>query len=277
MIREVQDGVVDASITGFATSEERFEAADFSQGLFRAVQSIIIKRPKKTDVSFRYFLLGKTYLSLIFQNHLTLIRTLFCETEFTSVSWLMILIAQAIILFVLTGIIYILTRATAKNIRAMIAIRDAINITYRGIINKGTNQTCKKSQAFKILIFSLMVLGFILLCYYKAQMNAALNVEVDNMPIKSWEDVYNSHYKLLVWFGTVTAQRLSNAPKGSLLHNIYLEKVQTVSEDYYLNNIGFTKSVPLILSGEYLVFDELMPYLLSEDYPCGITEIKEFR
>ena len=195
----------------------------------------------------------------------------------------MILIAQAIILFVLTGIIYILTKVseskqvTAKKVRAMIAIRDAINITLRGIINKGTNNIFKKSQAFKILIFSLMVFGFILLCYYKAQMNAALNVEVDNMPIKSWEDVYNSHYKLLVWFGTVTAQRLSNAPKGSLLHNIYLEKVQTVSEDYYLNNIGFTKSVPLILSGEYLVFDELMPYLSSEDYPCGITEIKEFR
>ena len=63
MIREVQDGVVDASITGFATNEERFEVADFSQGLFQAVQTIIIKRPKKTDVSFRYFLLGKLLLT----------------------------------------------------------------------------------------------------------------------------------------------------------------------------------------------------------------------
>ena len=70
MIREVQDGVVDASITGFATSEERFEAADFSQGLFRAVQSIIIKRPKKTDVSFRYFLLGKKLLISYFSKSL---------------------------------------------------------------------------------------------------------------------------------------------------------------------------------------------------------------
>ena len=189
----------------------------------------------------------------------------------------MILIAQAIILFVLTGIIYILTKATAKNIRAMIAIRDAINITYRGIINKGTNKTFKKSQAFKILIFSLMVLGFILLCYYKAQMNAALNVEVDNMPIKSWEDVYNSHYKLLVWFGTVNSQLFSNAPKGSVLHKIHVEKILTVSEDRYLNNIGYTKSVPFVLNGEYLVYEELMPYLSSNDYPCGITEIKEFR
>ena len=189
----------------------------------------------------------------------------------------MILIAQAIIFFVLTGIIYILTKATAKNIRAMIAIRDAINITYRGIINKGTNKTFKKSQAFKILIFSLMVLGFILLCYYKAQMNAALNVVVDNMPIKSWKDVYNSHYKLLVWFGTVNSQLFSNAPKGSVLHKIYVEKILTVSEDRYLNNIGYTKSVPFILNGEYLVYEELMPYLSSNDYPCGITKIKEFR
>ena len=59
MIREVQDGIVDASIAGFMATEERFEVADFSPGLFQAVQTIIIKRPKKTDVSFRYFLLGK--------------------------------------------------------------------------------------------------------------------------------------------------------------------------------------------------------------------------
>ena len=59
MIREVQDGIVDASIAGFSATQERFEVVDFSQGLFPYLQTLIIKRPLKTDISVRYFWLGK--------------------------------------------------------------------------------------------------------------------------------------------------------------------------------------------------------------------------
>ena len=56
--------IVDASIAGFSATQERFEVVDFSQGLFPYLQTLIIKRPLKTDISVRYFWLGKKYCIL---------------------------------------------------------------------------------------------------------------------------------------------------------------------------------------------------------------------
>ena len=205
------------------------------------------------------------------------------ETEYTKSSWLLVLIAQAILLIILTIFIYILTNvyqpSETNNIqeKGVNAARDAVNIVLRGVINKGTNISFKKSQAFKILIFSLMVLGFILLSYYRAQMNAALNVEVDNMPIKSWKDVQNSNYKVLIWLGTISEEKFKNAPKESALNNIYVDKILTVPEETHISQLGYQKSVPLIMNGDYLAFEGLMSFTSMEEYPCGITDIKEFR
>ena len=195
----------------------------------------------------------------------------------------MVLTVQGILLFFLTMFIYLLTNIyqPSENVnikeRALNATRDAVNIILRGVINKGTNINFKKSQAFKILILSLMVLGFILLSYYRAQMNAALNVEVDNMPIKSWEDVKNSNYKVLIWLGTISEEKFKNAPKESALNNIYNDQILTVPEEKHISKLGYQKSVSLILNGDYLAFEGLMSYTSMEEYPCGITDIKEFR
>ena len=51
-------GVVDTSVTGFLPSYDRSEIVDFAQGLFPTKEALFIKRPSKTDVSFRYFWLG---------------------------------------------------------------------------------------------------------------------------------------------------------------------------------------------------------------------------
>ena len=108
-------------------------------------------------------------------------------------------------------------------------------------------------------------------------MNAVLDVEVDNMPIKSWEDVQNSNYKVLIWLGTISEEKFKNAPKGSVLNNIYIDKILIVPEETHISKLGYHNSVPLILNGDYLAFEGLMSYTSMEEYPCGITDIKEFR
>ena len=51
-------------------------------------------------------------------------------------------------------------------------------------------------------------------------MNAALNVEVDNIPFKSWEDVSKSDYKIIVLMGSSQEDRFKKSPKGSIMNNI---------------------------------------------------------
>ena len=57
MITEVAEGSskggVDTSVAGFVRNLERYEIVDFSQGIFKTVETFIIKTPKKTDsISF---------------------------------------------------------------------------------------------------------------------------------------------------------------------------------------------------------------------------------
>ena len=58
---EIMDGTVDTSITGFTATLERFEYLDFTQGIVDYVLTPFIRKPLKTDVSFRYFWLGNNF------------------------------------------------------------------------------------------------------------------------------------------------------------------------------------------------------------------------
>ena len=78
-----------------------------------------------------------------------------------------------------------------------------------------------ESQAYKIALISVTTLGLITFSYYKAMMNAALNVEVDNIPFKSWEDVSKSDYKIIVLMGSSQEDRFKKSPKGSIMNNIH--------------------------------------------------------
>lgn len=59
MVGEVHYGYVDTSVAGIANDLQRIEAVDFTQEVFHTSAALLIKRPKKTDVSLRYFWLGK--------------------------------------------------------------------------------------------------------------------------------------------------------------------------------------------------------------------------
>ena len=158
-------------------------------------------------------------------------------------------------------------------------VQGSLNVCLRALINKGSKENFANNQAHKIFLFTISVLGLILLSYYKAQMNAALNVEVDNMPIQSWQDLYESQYQILTVPGTFPYSKFKNAPEGSLMNKIYNEKVKTVPNEKQLGAITFEESVSVLLNEKYVAYYEMDSFTSYEEYPCEIVDLKypEFR
>ena len=71
MAGEVHHGYVDTSVAGIVNTLERSEALDFTQEVFYATAGLLIKRPLKTDFSFRYFWLGNNSGVIYLENSLT--------------------------------------------------------------------------------------------------------------------------------------------------------------------------------------------------------------
>ena len=147
----------------------------------------------------------------------------------------------------------------------------SVNFILRALFNKGTNNGFK-SQTYKILRFVLMTLGFVIMSYYKAMMNAALNVDVNNIPIQSWEDLAKSHYKILLVRGTVNEERFKHGDE--LKQMIHKEKIVSVDPEKQLQNVGVKGSVPALLSDNYLALENSFLYMALEEYPCQLTDIK---
>ena len=59
LLGEIRPGYFDTSVTGSFPTLERFDAVEFTQGLFPTKMGIFIRRPSKNDVSMRYFIMGK--------------------------------------------------------------------------------------------------------------------------------------------------------------------------------------------------------------------------
>ena len=71
MISEVRDKYVDISVAAYGWNTERNTLVDFTPEISQTTIILLIKRPSKHDMSFRYFFLGKyTYFLtyLIFYN-----------------------------------------------------------------------------------------------------------------------------------------------------------------------------------------------------------------
>ena len=147
----------------------------------------------------------------------------------------------------------------------------SVNFILRALFNKGTNNGFK-SQTYKILRLVLMTLGFVIMSYYKAMMNAALNVDVNNIPIESWEDLANSHYKILLTRETIQEDRFKYGDE--LKQMIHKEKIVSVDPEKQLQNVGVKGSVPALLSGNYLALATSLLYIALEEYPCQIIDIK---
>ena len=191
-------------------------------------------------------------------------------------------VSYTALIFTITFILYVLAQNGIENpsenqLKSIFAFSKALNICLRAFIGKGSN-TGLKSQTYKFILFCMTTLGFVVLCHYRAQMNAALNVDIKTFPINSWEEVEKSNYKVLLVKGSSDEDKFKLAPNGSLLKKIYDEKIATVPDEEQIRAIGFTGSIHKLMSGDsYIVYRSLEAYERSTYYPCNITTIKSIQ
>ena len=170
-------------------------------------------------------------------------------------------------------------KITNDETRKGFAIKTALDICGHAYLNKPNRRRkfMKTNRTYQILGMVVATLGFVILSYYKAQMNAALNVEVENVPISSWEDLDKSDYKILVWHGGVTESIFKNSPKGSLLQKIFKEKISTVPTEQQINYVGIIGTVSPILSDKFVAFESEESYQMLAEFPCEINKVDSIK
>ena len=154
----------------------------------------------------------------------------------------------------------------------------SVIICLRAIINKPTDIGLK-SQTYKLIVVIVMTLSFIVLSYYRAQMNAALNVDSKIFPINTLEDLDKSNYIVLLTKGTAQEDKFKNAQikttQGKLLRKIYDEKIAIVPDSESVAKIGIKKTIQTIMNGNtHIAYGTLVSYQKSSYYPCKILDIK---
>ena len=110
---------------------------------------------------------------------------------------MMLVIVQLSLLLILSAAMYKIQKCQkTEATHNQTSFSVALNMIFRSLINKSIE--CKlKSWTYRILLLNVMTLGFIILTYYKAQMNAALNSSVEDVPLNSWKDILESNHELL--------------------------------------------------------------------------------
>ena len=168
---------------------------------------------------------------------------------------------------------YHIERIESQQSLLQFALKNSVNICLRAIINKASTVKLQ-SHTYKMMLITIMTQSLVVMSYYRAQMNAALNSQVDNIEINSWQDVLESNHKIIFYNGGITEGMFKYAPKGSVLNKIYQKKMANVTGENTLQNIGYEGAISALLSNDdYLVIDSEEPYLNFNEYPCQITKI----
>lgn len=123
-------------------------------------------------------------------------------------------------------------------------------------------------------LFLIAFLGFALLSYYRAAMNAALNVFKEELPIKNWDDILESDYRFFVWLGTSDESMLKDAPESSVQRKIYEEKVAPNLEQINLNSHGLEKVLDYVADDSSLMLYDLNAVRFFPGYSCNFTHVK---
>ena len=125
-----------------------------------------------------------------------------------------------------------------------------------------------------MMLTTLMTLSLVVMSYYRAQMNAALNSQVDDLRINTWQDVLDSNYKLIFLTGSYSEDIFKYAPTDSVLNKIYQKKMANAPIENTVQNIKYEGVISALLSNDgCLALDYEDSYLPFEQYPCQITKI----
>lgn len=244
MLGEIYQGVVDTSIAGFAVTEERYEFVSFSPGIFKTATRGFIRKPKDTDFSFIYHI-----------------------GQFLPTTWISLLTFYALCLLFIFITFWRLPTSLWN------ASKNSIQVVSKAIISMG-NTVKKSSISTKIGSFATLLSCMLIFIHYRAQMNAALNVKITNLPVNSWEDIYSSKTPVLTSLGGTNENYFSSAPKGSILRKIYDDIITQIDQDKHLSGTDkHLKGKEGLLEGRSVVFYNEQSYMSMPEYPCEFTDI----
>jgi hypothetical protein len=115
--------------------------------------------------------------------------------------------------------------------------------------------------------------GMLIFTYYRCQLNANLNVKIMDMPIKSWEDILESNYNLLIWMGSYIQDMFSLAAPDTTLSKLYHEKILKIPPEQDISGLGWSKSAEKITDGSSILMTQEMYYYKKLGF-CGYAKIK---
>jgi hypothetical protein len=118
-----------------------------------------------------------------------------------------------------------------------------------------------------------MMSGMLLFTYYRCQLNANLNVKRMDIPIKTWEDILESNYNLLTWYGSNYLDLFKLAAPDTIMSKLYHEKILKIPPEQHISGLGFSKSAEKITDGSSILLINELPYYNKLGF-CGYAEIK---
>ena len=127
------------------------------------------------------------------------------------------------------------------------------------------------NSTYRIILFTTLLCGFLTFYHYYAIFASNLIAEKDIEPYKSWKDIANSKVNILVWKGTLIEDYFLNAPSGSILHEIHKNKIK---DHPSLADFGLVKSLEVITTSDFFVFEDLTVYKTFDEFPCKVASLK---
>jgi hypothetical protein len=115
--------------------------------------------------------------------------------------------------------------------------------------------------------------GMLIFTYYRCQLNANLNVKLMDIPIKSWEDILESNYNLLILIGSYYYEWFSLAAPDTTMSKLYHEKIMKIPPEQHIDSLGYSKSAEKITDGSSILMVHETPYYTKLGF-CGYAKIK---
>ena len=149
----------------------------------------------------------------------------------------------------------------------------AINLSLRPFAKMSLDGSVK-SITHRIILFVILICGYLTYAYYFSVFESALIAESKIVPYKSWHDIEKSDKLLFVLKNSIYEDMFHYAPTDHPMRKIYDEKIKVVPPERTLNKIGASGTIPYIKNGEYLAFSDVKAYEKLEQYPCDITALE---
>ena len=199
----------------------------------------------------------------------------FCNllSEFSGTTWIAILSFVGFLVILLTILFQLLpnnsilfTNEKGCFSSFQLALEQSLKTALKISVN------CEnRSVTYRTLLIITSIYGFVVITHFEAYLGSTLIVEKVQDEFKSWMDVAESDLKILTWHASISEAYFRDSPSQSVLQQIYKEKV---ANEKSLDDIGFKRSIHMIVNDRYAAFANHKLYSPFKEFPCEIDSVK---